>query len=277
MNHTTSTSPYDDNGPQMHVLSALAILGIILNIIQIKIIAKKEKKAGWKQTATFFILSLSIADLQTGLFVAGNNFALSFWKVRLWKIVWGQVTCHSLMNSFLHVVALTLDRLYAVIKPLKRMTFMTRSRTIKMVSFVWIASFSSFFNLLNAKVFMMFKCSLFISTGVLLAIVYVIIFRKIRKIVAFQRLSVGKSVAESLNSSVEGVQQKLDKREMRSAIYCAMIVVAFLGCSYPLAINTFLGNQDKKDLRSFIIYSMMVVNSVCNPALFLIKETCFDE
>ena len=280
--NTTNSSTFHTavSMPWIHGLTSVAILAVILNITQIFLIIRKHTGREWKHSPVFFILSLSVADLLTAIFVLVNNSVYVIMSCHVtWNVLWGQVVCYGILNSFFHIIALTADRLHAVHDPLHHMQIMTRSRTIKILFLVWILSSLFAFNLLNAHIFMLVKAILILATGVFLGCVYTLIFKKVHRIIQYQHLSVGISAAEGLGASVDDLHLKIRKREIHSAVYCACVVLAFVACSYPMAINNLVNigsTESDNGLRTFIVYGLMVVNSVCNPVLYIIKHTCMD-
>ena len=269
----------------IHGTTAVAVMAVLFNIFQIIIIVKKQRRRGWKNPSSILLLSLSCADMLTGLVIAVNDIAYIILKsirpdretYKLWILIFKLIICYSLLNSLLHLIVLTAERLCAIRYPLKHLMMMaTNTNIAKVITSIWVISLISFVNILKNSTlpFFMALSVLILLTGVFLAVVYFYIFRKFQTLGNQQRKSVCINISSDDSEHRMEIHMTIYNREVRSAVYCAFVVIVYVICSFPLAINTLTQSLSSPTLFTFISLSLMVVNSVCNPLLYLLKHQC---
>ena len=108
---------------------------VILNVIEITVICRLKRKKIYE----ILLLSLSFADL---LFGVSNSILSIMYLSANMKYDSLEVTYttyfYFITTSILHLTWITLDRLWAVISPLKHKVNVTRKRTIHLIIATWI-------------------------------------------------------------------------------------------------------------------------------------------
>lgn len=122
----------------------ISLLSIVGNITVIYIISTTSKLQT-KQNA--FILSLAMADLSVGLFIAPSSFVCS--QIAMCELELQVVFYNFLLfASMANLMVLTFDRYIAVIYPMKYTSIITKTNTCILISIAWVfAFFSSFIQL----------------------------------------------------------------------------------------------------------------------------------
>ena len=266
----------------IHSTTSIGILAVILNIYQIVVTVKKQRTRGWNNPPGLLILSLSCADLLTGLAVVMNDLVYTFsgfgdpnsvpLKIMyIWGRIWLVIISYTLLNSLLHMIALTAERVFALGFPFRHLTTMsTNVQVLKVLASIWLLSLLAGLSLWKT-VYFEIKSVIILFTGAFFAVANFYIFRKIQRVSALQHQSIGVGAEESTGNSIVEVHKRIFKKEMRAAIYCACVVIAFVICSFPMAINTLLNGNDPRVVFTRITWSLMIFNGVCNPLLFIMR------
>ena len=120
---------------------ALGILGIILNAVQIRMITRKRKT---RQPFQITLLSLSVADLLIAitLLTSGVDYLLISLNIAHFKgwfyLVQLSFYGFSLLSSMLHVSFIALQRLLAVLYPLRIKRILTGRRCLIAIAVIWV-------------------------------------------------------------------------------------------------------------------------------------------
>ena len=119
----------------------LGILGIILNAVQIRMITRKRKR---RQPFQITLLSLSVADLLIAitLLTSGVDYLLISLNIAHFKgwfyLVQLSFYGFSLLSSMLHVSFIALQRLLAVLYPLRIKRILTGRRCLIAIAVIWV-------------------------------------------------------------------------------------------------------------------------------------------
>ncbi|XP_055351328.1 histamine H1 receptor-like [Paramacrobiotus metropolitanus] len=123
-------------------LGVLSLITFVGNVMVLHAI-RTEKKL--QTVSNIFIMSLAIADCSVGLFVMPISAVyalLGFWPFGLIVCnVWLSMDYVASTASIFNLFALSLDRFWSIISPLKYLKKRTRKRAFIMCSSVWLASF----------------------------------------------------------------------------------------------------------------------------------------
>ena len=116
---------------------SVGILTALLNLAEIIIILKMRRK---KKVYEIVLISLSVSDFMFGL---SNGFVFIFnalLECRYQDILEGVYTLYVffVMTSILHLLFIALDRLLAVLRPIKYKAFSTRKRAYMSLASLWI-------------------------------------------------------------------------------------------------------------------------------------------
>ena len=113
------------------------VLIAILNLVEIILIAKIKRK---KKIFEVLLLSLSVSDCMFGLSNAFVSIPYVASICRFQEIVETAYTLYVffVLTSIFHLLLITIDRLIAVLKPLKHKTCLSRRRFYKYLAILWI-------------------------------------------------------------------------------------------------------------------------------------------
>lgn len=137
--HQHPSSPALEHIIERSVDVSLGFLVVILNTIEIILLCRIKRK---KKIHEICILSLSITDLFFGL----SNSSVSMVFVTknaqseiILDVSYSIYFCF-VVNSILHLVLITLDRLWAIFRPIKHNVFLTRKKVYWLLCTTWFVS-----------------------------------------------------------------------------------------------------------------------------------------
>ena len=246
---------------------ALGAVAIILNVYVIIAVILKQRKLRWSHKPSLLVLSLAFADLILGIScLLANALPLLLTEASHLALVMDvdlHIIFYSLLNSLLHIFSMTVERFLAIRFPFIYKEKMTNKKVLLMILATWVLSFFYLFMLVDTFEFLKFLSILIFGIGILLLMIYVYVFYKIRKIMTQRR-----------DSSGQGSTNNILKRELMSAIYCVTVVLAFILCSFPNAVNNFrVGYCDYLEV-DVITTVVMIGNTIFNPLLWILSEKC---
>ena len=265
---------YSNNCPRIYInigwyygSIAVGAVATILNIYVIIAVILKQRKSRWKHKPSLLVMSLAFTDLILGVCCLLVN-ALPFLLTQISHLLLimninTHIMLYSLLNGLLHVFSMTVERFLAIRFPLIYKNKMTNKKVLLMVLANWLLAFLYLFHLLDPKKFLDFVSVLIFVIGTCLLMIYVYVFYNIRKIMTQRRNSVAGSRP---NNNY--------KKELISAIYCVAVVLAFILCSFPNAINQFRVGQCDYMKVDFITSVVIIGNTVFNPLLWILSEKC---
>ncbi|XP_057305623.1 octopamine receptor beta-2R-like [Hydractinia symbiolongicarpus] len=137
--HQSHSSPALEHIIERSVDVSLGFLVVILNIIEIILLCRIKRKLKIHEIC---ILSLSITDLFFGM----SNSSVSMVFVTknaqsgiILDVSYSIYFCF-VVNSILHLVLITLDRLWAIFRPIKHNVFFTRKKVYWLLCTTWFVS-----------------------------------------------------------------------------------------------------------------------------------------
>ena len=275
----------------------LGILIFFINAIQILFILHTNNTRGRRRLSIplVFILNLSISDFLVGLtelliktmFWIGSNHH-SF-KNKAYRDIYQYLLFVflriSLLVSVLNLIAITIDRLFCVVRPIQYRTKASRSSAVIVCITLWTISLitmSSYYygmknltdNYTSWRMDLLFFPLVTLPTFPLLSTVYAFIWCRVRK--ANKTFSGGEQFQGSATTR-DGRQHQTRsvngrRRQEHSLLILAFaVVIAFLVCWLPISIYSLLKIFEVKIIAFDLDNIMFVVamsNSVLNPLLY---------
>uniref|UniRef100_A0A0N4ZG34 G_PROTEIN_RECEP_F1_2 domain-containing protein n=1 Tax=Parastrongyloides trichosuri TaxID=131310 RepID=A0A0N4ZG34_PARTI len=127
------------------IVSVLSLLVVIVVFGNFMVILAVILRRRLRSATGLLILSLAVADLLVGLVILPFSIAnevLDYWIFgELWCTVWLTMDIWMCTASIYNLVAISLDRYIAIIKPLNYPMLVTKFRARCIVAAVWIGSF----------------------------------------------------------------------------------------------------------------------------------------
>ena len=114
------------------------------NAFVLFVVSRRQCDSACRSATKLFLVSLTIADLNSGVFIAFPMFLTSAAN----RCILGSFMCSVTaftrvffnIGSLLSALAITLDRFIAVTRPLRYLIFMTRRQACVWLSVIWVAS-----------------------------------------------------------------------------------------------------------------------------------------
>uniref|UniRef100_A0A914VXH8 G-protein coupled receptors family 1 profile domain-containing protein n=1 Tax=Plectus sambesii TaxID=2011161 RepID=A0A914VXH8_9BILA len=137
----------DFSRPQFYLLTIVLILFVVLVVVgNALVIAAVMLRRRLRSATGLLILSLAVADLFVGLFVLplsiSNEVLGDYWLFsQLWCQIYLAVDVWMCTASIYNLVAISLDRYIAILKPLNYPMLVTKHRARIIIALVWISSF----------------------------------------------------------------------------------------------------------------------------------------
>ncbi|XP_066925232.1 probable G-protein coupled receptor 34 [Clytia hemisphaerica] len=258
-NLTTTPNLWDKNFENYVLRTSIAclpigVLACILNTIQICAIiqAKRQNHNKSLTNSTVFILNLAISDALIGSIL--SLYALNFIYLSLEKrlMITGRLLLHTvgtLLVSIVFLFFITMDRLYAVTRPIQYRTNNSRY-SIYLCAFIWMLKLASiiisemrYFG--NHHIFAIFSQVLPIVLLLVMFVCYLVIWRKIKR----SEYNVGKMDGRKRHSSKERNFTRLS----------SAIVVTFALCWLPFGINRLRVFIHASDMAVFTNYNLLEI------------------
>ncbi|CAD5209934.1 unnamed protein product [Bursaphelenchus xylophilus] len=128
------------------IISVLTILVVLVVLGNALVIAAVVLRRRLRSATGLLILSLAVADLMVGLvilpFSIANEVLHSYWIFGdTWCTMWLTMDIWMCTASIYNLVAISIDRYIAIIKPLNYPMLITKFRARCIVAIVWIGSF----------------------------------------------------------------------------------------------------------------------------------------
>lgn len=255
------------------VVSIIAVVG---NTLVAAAMWRDPLKTLRNSPTNFILLSLAIADLMVGLILAPCGF---LFYVRLavkeepWESLW-KVLAFShffLIVSVGHILLLSIDRYFAIAKPLKYRQVVTKKRASIASSLIWLFCFC--YSVLSSLLQQHFFVVWFIFTMIVwcssesFACLYLITLKKLCKH--------HKTRITNENSQRNNVL--LYEREKKVFIVILSVIIVFYLCILPWLINQFLFffcqkacHRNNRTWVHFYHVSQVTIflNSALNPLLY---------
>eukprot|EP00112_Aurelia_sp_Birch-Aquarium-sp1_P001926 Seg1211.3 transcript_id=Seg1211.3/GoldUCD/mRNA.D3Y31 product="Rhodopsin GQ-coupled" protein_id=Seg1211.3/GoldUCD/D3Y31 len=275
-----------------YALIAIAVSIIILNTYVASLFARKRKL---RRNSSLFLLSLTLADLFTGvitvpLLIASTPLqSLGFEETKLVYIFGDIMTVFSASLIILSLCAITADRYARLCHPIKHMTMIHRTRVITLFLVIWISAllysmipFAWLHNILMTKPrtsayamvdnhdlnYSVASAFIFAIPTIGLTIAFTSMFYAIHKLGQNER-------KRSLDSKQE---YRYRKRERKAVIIFSLMFVVFLICWAPWIILRPIFDKFPAVYLSFppivpnILMLIRFLSSIVNPLLYTMHE-----
>ena len=264
----------------------LGIFCIIFNSIEISIIIWQRKVM---KTFELILLSLSFADFIVGLSMAiigascihdDEEFFLS--KTKPLSYVIFTINVFAVFSSVTNILGISVERLLAVRCPIEHAIWMSRRKAKWVILLIWTLSIvltlvvtvsqlmSSRSTIGKSDTFSPGYFYTMAITIILLGVVFVFIYIYIVWKIIIRKEEFRKTFKGS--TICRRCDDKLYCKIMRARtllLTCSLVVLAYIGCTYPVAI-IFLGNSGKlKTLPDAVM--LIIVNSALNPFIYFLK------
>eukprot|EP00794_Sanderia_malayensis_P010793 gene10793-11947_t len=246
------------------VYATISVLVIIVNSIEVSLLVKKRKKL---KPCEQCLLSLSVADLLVGIstLIMALQYAdmleLAETSFKLTNTDASASIWFSVLASIAHVLAMTLDRWYAVAQPIKHRIRITKRLVAKVIVAAWLGC------LVVAVV-----CTVFAKLNLILryAIVFLIPATAVLMIVVYSRI-VRKFTHSGRNQNNAGPQSSSTtnftnqrKKEKNLIAMSLMIGQSFLAFNVPFCMLEVIGR--KRGSKETVL--VLVCNSLVNPFVY---------
>ena len=249
----------------------LTLLLIVLNSIELHILRKSRYKPFYEK----ILLSLTICDLITGLiglplaiFGATND---SKYYLMLFMCIWGYCVFYSILTSLLHLIIISLDRLWSIRAPLHHKKFISKKKLIISVALSWgIPMVLLVANLMVNFLQKMTVYSIYsyLVTTIWGALAKVVLIADIVFILSYSSI-----IWVVVTTGAKDVQNgRTQRRKSASTIYlCLGIVTAFIVFTTPFVI-VYITRWDRPNWMKHLSVSMLSVNLSCNSLIYLFQK-----
>ena len=161
---------------------AICGLGIVLNICEIASLVHAKKT---KLPFDITLISLSISDLLLALFIAILTVFMHAFSNVLASTLYGKIFIFFLfslsLSSSLHVFFIAIQRLIAVLYPLKVSIWITKKRSVITLLLMWMISIVASSPMTNYTYQRIVIWGPFISTAIIIACYFIISFKMVKR------------------------------------------------------------------------------------------------
>lgn len=120
------------------VMVSIIVVSIFGNLLIIVAVMRHRKL---RVITNYYVISLALADMFIAMFVMTFNFSVQFFEE--WKFgyfmcdFWNSIDVYLSTVSILHLCCISVDRYYAIVKPLKYNIHMTKKVVAMMIAGTW--------------------------------------------------------------------------------------------------------------------------------------------
>ncbi|XP_057291607.1 G-protein coupled receptor 3-like [Hydractinia symbiolongicarpus] len=247
----------------------LDIAVIIANFIEQLLIYQKWQ---YLDRIDHLLLSLSISDIISGIatlgidswFLARENGHISDMVLHehhnMISKIFDSVFLFSVFASIFHVIAVAIERLYAIRFPRRYYIFTTFKFKFATISTVWIAALAltptfAVSSLLSAKqVGSFIRGTVFLTAAIIVFITYIVI--------AYYLVRQRKSIIQDFSPDCSLQEDRLK----RLTTLCLFLGISFVVCILPITLGYF-----SPKLYHPISSIMITLNSFINPCVYFVK------
>ncbi len=251
--------------PVACILTSTGSMGVFANLIQLVLICRdKNQKSSVFGLA---LISLNIADLLSAFFLCSDGIfshlllreIVDFKLLASHKSLLAAALAFSLTSSFTHVVFIAVQRVVAVVYPLKVKKIFTKSRCHFILVLLWVISVSlAVFVYFHMKLGIQSLAGIGIVSGITLIIIYSVVCYKAKK----------RNILNDGNVEMQRRRRQQDKQILK---YSVAITIVFVICNYPRSFHEFLTYPRNIYIASVFLYC---INPVLDPLLYFIYGYC---
>ena len=251
------------------VICIIAVLIVVLNSIEIHVLRKTVKKPFYEK----LLMSLSISDLSCGLFVSVTVPYLSLVENELYVLlhwnVWGFGICYVTFISLMHLIIISVDRLWAVRAPIHHRQNTTKRKIVIAVALSWGIPMIFVIVSIGLVVHRGMKPAdiYWFGTGTMFTVVArVVLTADIVLIVCYAVIiwiiKVKKSVAR---------QSLKDAKTMKTVVLCFGIVSVFVCFTTPFVV-VFITNWSTPHWMIKVGMMLFTLNQISNSIVYLTQK-----
>ena len=239
----TTTTLSQQKVAELETVWPLCVLGVLTNSAQLVCLYRSRHGANSNQLV---IASLSLADLAV-VIVRPIQLTLSIFGKLKYDI--GVVLTHPLIYSgLLHILVMTIDRLFAIWKPFWHRLHMTKKRAIKMCLITWFMSI-----LLGAPTYLMKKKARENLIGLLIVaacFTYIVCYTFIIITVCNRHRDINGHKKESSESRGSNGKHLSERRTLK---LCLAISLIYVLCNLPTTILIYIWRKEKHAQENLLV------------------------
>ncbi|KAJ2940123.1 hypothetical protein O0L34_g6489 [Tuta absoluta] len=127
-------------GLRISILLLIVIMAVLGNLLVIVSVMRHRKL---RVITNYFVVSLAFADILVAVAVMPFNFSVQFYDKWVFTAVvcdlWNSSDVYFTSTSILHLCCISVDRYYAIVKPLKYPVKMTKKMAYIMLAATWLS------------------------------------------------------------------------------------------------------------------------------------------
>lgn len=249
---------------------ALSLIIIALNLTQIVLIARLKRK---KTIYELFLMSLAIADFLLTFF----NFIFSVMFLAEISVLFDYIVILyfvTITTSFLHLLAIAMDRFVAVYFPLNHKVSFTLSKTKKVIFGLWTLMILLVVVLIALKFEINDITELVFSGNILRPMIFLAtaVYTVFYGLIALKLIKSRKLRGSLEQHSTEHISNssRQNCKEVAGVIVCVLTTLVFIACSLPIAIEL-----KKKLIPSYHATLLIMANAGMNSILFFFRSKIY--
>ena len=253
---------------------AVATTAFILNIIESVLIIRMRKR--WKPFDKM-LLSMSFADQLVAAVTIIYNF-LSLYHVSIGGCKISQhhfilLLIASEDFSLFHVLAITIDRFYAIKYPLKHNVKMRGKFPVIIILSIWVCvalvvSIFATMLLLKENSFA-FLAKIYSTLTIIIGICFIWAYKYMLEYV----LSHTAQAQNTPKCNIRGILKHSScKKERAMLMTSCLVVLSYIICIYPISVEMLIREKTKQISSATQI--LLVINSILNPLVYFFKGYC---
>ena len=246
------------------------LLIIILNSIEIHMLKSTRNKAFYEK----ILLSLTICDLMTGIYGIFWVPLISHAKVEiciLYWIGWTFLGGYCTINSIMHLVIISMDRLWAVAAPLHHRRYASNRKLFGVIAISW--STPSIYTLANITIVIIRKLDLhklysYTTTSMAKHMAVILTIANLVLVISYSAIIL---VIWRQKSKREHYTQARQRQFMNTIILCMCIALVFVTASTPYLVAHIVDWNRPVWLRTLSMF-LFPMNQILNSLLYMIQK-----
>ena len=251
---------------------SFGILATLFNAMELYVVYRKRSV---KSSFCMTLLSLAIADFLTG--VASTGFGIMSLLDFNGTNVHGHafeglmfIGTFSICASMFHICMITVERLFAVVYPIKCLLFQSAKKPRYVLAFIWIlAAFLSLlhvFDWRNDLIYEKVQSAIVLLTGCILLILYTLIITSVK-------LHITRNASNRYCNS-PGRASFVFRTETQKCVTLSAFSVtfSFIICTFPLAIFTLIPVHFDPSI-AMVLLSLAVLRAVLDPLTYFFMKS----